>query len=381
MKLQKNKIPREILNLLKDKNIFNKYISQFDKKCAGEKKAKSSIFLNCCSIYVENTDPENSFINAKSSAGKSFITRNIYDIFPDDRKLYRSKISKEAFTYWFKDNPNWDWDEKLLYLEEVRDDLINSETFRAMLSEGSSATVVIKQKAVDIKIRGRPCILLTTANANPNIECLNRFNLIPLDESQKQTQKVKKFQSRLAKRGYGLKYDPKFKKALSYLKRIKVKILFASKTSKHFPNSVEIRRDYPRFIGLIKCSAALHQFQRRRYGGYIIADGQDYEIARRVYSYTHEQDIGQALTHKQKNAYETCKKLTKEKSKFSVREIYCANPFCSLKTIYELINDLTERGLLTTSIDDSMPSRPLTLYSVKKGNKIKLPSFHKLFKK
>ena len=133
------------------------------KKIVGEKKTVMGLFVSCCSIYVKNIKLlPNCFITGESSGGKSWVTKKVYDVFPEEVKLHRTKLTPEVFTYWHnaKYDPKWTWDGKILYVEDPKNSLLNSDTFKIMMSEGAKSTVVINQMAVDIEIKGKPLILL-----------------------------------------------------------------------------------------------------------------------------------------------------------------------------------------------------------------------------
>lgn len=376
---------KKSIEILKDPRLLEKIQGEFDKTITGEWDTRKAIFLSCCSIWVKNIGlPENCLINSESSSGKSYITKQVFKFFPEHLREYRTKISREAFTYWHnsKFEPDWTWDGKILYLEDVSTKLINSETFRVMCTEGSKATVVINQRAVDIEIKGKPCILLTTANANPNLEIVNRFNMVSLDESAQQTHNIIQFHLERATKRKKEEYDPKLKEALNVLRRVNVEIPYAQKLENAFPiQNLRVRRDIDRFLGLIHSSAALHQFQRGvTKEGIVIADDIDYENARQVMKKMQTNELMIALNHKQQKAYQACLELNKELEFFSAKQIHKFKPFCSLKHWYDLLDDLCELGLLKVDIRDCEGSvKPVQAYRSRNLAAYDLPSFKKLY--
>lgn len=369
-----NHISDKTLEFLKDKDLFEKIVKEFDKKIVGEEKSKRAIFLSLCSVWVANSEvPLNTLVSSESSAGKSFVCKNIIKLFPEELVVYRTKITPEAFTYWKKDSPDWSWEGRICYLEDISQSILDAPTFKVMCSEGSIATIVIKQKAVDINIKGKPVMLITTARTNPNTEILNRFQIVSLDESAKQTREII---FRQAKQDFNKKYDDRIKLAFRSLKRKNVEIPYMEKIAQFLQenynfNSIRLRRDFSRLMDLIRCSSVLHQYQREGKEGKIMANEQDYQIAREVINYIQTATF-KGLTHKLKKSFEACKEL----GEFTASEIHSKFPFVSQKMWYKYLDDLCERGMLTTELKKVEDSKKrVTYYSLNKETNFELPEF------
>ncbi len=374
----KQEIKEECLELLNNPNLFEIIIKEFSKKIEGEEKSKKAIFLSLCSIWNKDSEvPLNSLVSSESSAGKSFICKNIIKIFPKELVEYRTKITPEAFTYWKRGDDGWSWDGKICYLEDISQAILDAPTFKVMCSEGSTATIVIKQKAVDIEINGKPVMLVTTARTNPNTEILNRFQIIGLDESREQTKAII---FRQATQKNNSAYDEKISLSLKALKRKKVYIPFAEKIAEFLNqeytfDAIRLRRDFSRLLNLIRCSAVLHQFQRKNIDRETIeATEQDYLIASEVINYIQAATF-KGLTHKLKKSFECCKKL----KEFTAKEIHASFPFCNQKMWYIYLDDLCERGMLTTELRKTEDSKKqVTYYKIPQQINFFLPEFKNL---
>jgi len=379
-KLKEGLVPKESIKILSDPNLFHTIvIKEMGKKMAGEEDTRHVIFLSLCSIWVQNvTVPLNTFVNSESSAGKSYIAKRIYDFFPNELKEYRTKITPQAFTYWHNPQfePDWTWDGKILLLEDIGNDLINSSPFKVMCSEGSTATIVKDQRAIDIPIKGKPCILLTTANTTPTREIQNRFNLVSLDESKEQTHNVNLFTTKTMI-GDLEEYDKDIRNSLRFLQIVDVKIPFAEKLVNFFPiNNIRVRRDYPRFCNLIRASAAFHQFQRDMQDGSIVANSEDYENARKAIRKLQMTETMTSLTHRERKALESCIKLTEEKPEgFKVVEAWKKNPFVSERQWYRVIQKLLQLDLLTIDLVEQATGRSVPYYKTVKSGYFNLPRF------
>ncbi len=392
----------QAFNILKDENVLSKYLNEFSKKVTGEENTLLSLFISCCSIFVKNNSLKpHSFITGESSVGKSHIAHKVKDIFPEEYVVYRTKLTPEVFTYWKNSeyDREWTWEGKILYAEDPKNSFLNSDTFKVFLTEGSKSTVVIKQQAIDINVKGNPVVILTTANTNPKTEVINRFNIIPTDESPEQTHQVLLLEAREDELE---DYNPDFTQALKLLQSVNVYIPYAEKIVTFFPiKIVRVRRDFKRFLSLIKSSAALHQFQRSSEEGYIFANEQDYEVARKIFQHIQSNESMISLTHKLKKAYDVCIKLTEKKEHqreeidareykseeddkemetnwgFKVREAHAMAPNIASETHwYRIIDKLASNDLLSAKVDEtSKASRPPTMYRTKKQGSLYLPSF------
>jgi len=276
---------REVIKLLRNPNFLDLCIKEVQKKVVGEYKTILTILIcaNGRNVINHNLASYNLLINDVSGAGKDFVTRSVCELLPENQFVYRTKITPELFTYWHNPRlePDWTWDGKVFYLEDAPSKIINSEVFKVMASKGSKATVLIKQAPIDIEIRGKPVIFVTSANANLNNENLRRFPIVNLDSSEDQTYLIMKRKGELAKTGEEIEYDEKIKRAISYLRRVRVVVPYADKLADFFPKNIFMRTHFERFIDYIKASASFFQYQREKNeDGHIIANEQDYEIAR-----------------------------------------------------------------------------------------------------
>lgn len=373
-----SEIPEEEKEILLNSNLFNNLIKELDKKIEGEEKSKKALTLSLCSAWVKDSDiPLNSLVSSESSAGKSFICKKIVGLFPSEMVEYRTKITPEVFTYWKMNEENWDWNGKICYLEDISQAVLDSATFKIMCSEGSKTTTLIKQKPVDIEIKGKPVMLVTTATTIPSTEILNRFQIISLDESKEQTRAIA---FRQARQRTSEKFNEKITNAFRFLKRRNVFIPYAEKIAQFVSEqngfeSIRMRRDFSRLLDLIRCSAVLYQYQREENDkGELIATEQDYIIAREVINYIQTQTF-KGLTHTLKKAFDYCKEMGKERD-FTAREIYSRFPFVTYKMWYNYLGDLLERGMIYNILKKTEEVKQrVTFYNTKSEKVFSLPEF------
>jgi len=198
------------------------------------------------------------------------------------------------------DGEPFDWKGKMLFLEDVTKDFIRSDVFKVFSSEGATTLTVREGFSQDLRIKGRPTIMLTVAEFYPNDEIVNRFILVDLDESPEQTRRI--FIADAAGIPINLEYKRLYKKLNDYY----VEIPYIEKIAKIFPNNIiRARRDWRRFLTLIRASAILHQYQREiSKNGHLLANFSDLRIAEKLLvTFFMPTTPLHHLTKKQKQAY------------------------------------------------------------------------------
>ena len=382
------KIPQETINkakiFIKNPNMFNIITDdEFGKTIVGENNTRNAIFLENCSIWVKDITAH-SMVGGESSVGKDYVTKNVLKIFPQERVITRTKITPQAFTYWHEGEEDWTWDGKIVYLPDISDNLINSAVFKVMATEGTIAVVVRNGKTEEITIPGIPNLVVTTAEANPTNEILNRFSLISLDESDDQTLAIMEYAAEKSKTNKKSFYGSDVVQGLRMLKEVRVVIPYADLMTRFFPRRVKLRRVFGNFLNLIKCSAALHQFQRSTDAkGNVIAVKQDYEVARGVIENIREQTIS-GVTAKEKKYLEKFEKALIETSNewMSVSEIHSETRYKSLQTWWDIVKQLEIKGLIEGKEFEEKnifkPTRKYCLREIPETEKLKLPIYEKL---
>lgn len=361
----------EIEAILKNPEILDLIISEIQKKVVGERTTLQTIFLNCCGIFVENnnTASYNLFINDESGAGKDFIVKNVLDIFPEEKVIHRTRISPTAFTYWHdsRREPEWTWDGKVCALMDTSEGVLNSDVFKVMVSDGSQTTIVRNQFAVDIEIRGKPVMIITSYSANPKTEMLRRFPILNLDTSKEQTRAIMKAQAEKASRGIKASYNQDVKEALYCLRRVKVKIPYAEQLYKEFPDSIIMRTHHSRMLDYIRASCALHQYQRETDSeGYYLATPQDYENARIILERTTTNSEMIPLTKKQKKLLD----IMREGTEWRVKDLQSKVNFYVLSKLYEALDDLSKNDFIKIEVRDVEGiKKPVNFYSITSSSK------------
>jgi len=212
-----------VLDILQNPNLFNEITEiEFNKKIVGEIQTRKVIFL--CAAggrLIENcqTASYNLLVNDEAGTGKDYVTGKVLEILPKEVYIKKTRISPTAFTYWHNSTyePDWSWNGKVFYAEDISENVLNSDVFKVMCSSGSSATIVIRQRAYDIEVVGKPVVITTTATATPSPELTRRFVILNLDSSENQTNAIKKRHSKYAMIGIVPEYNENYKFAMQFL--------------------------------------------------------------------------------------------------------------------------------------------------------------------
>ena len=373
-----------IFKILENKDLLEIIDSEFDKFVVGENEARKTIFLISCGRLVQNAQESsyNLLVNSGSGAGKDFVVNSTLRIWPDDIIQSRKKISPTVFTYWHnaKFEPEWSWNGKIFYGEDIPSNVLNSDVFKIMASSGhGKSTVTINNKAIDIEVVGKPVMIITSATANPKSELLRRFTNLELDESVNQTKEIMKRQAIKASTGDIPVYTSDLKEALGELKRVKVRVPFAEHLVNLLPSdNIIMRTCFQRFIDYIKASAALHQYQRQQdMDDYLRAEIQDYELARMAILKTTSNQHMIPLTRTQKQILDIFKELGDYW--FSIPQIEVKASFTSERTLYNQLPNLVQHGFLNMKIEITEDSKkPVKMYKHKEFSLLSLPTASEL---
>lgn len=362
-------IPENYLKLLKSPELFNMITEQeLNKIIEGELETRKTIFLISMGVLVSNKQPTsaNLCVNDDSGTGKDYITKNTLSILPKETLIKKTRISPTTLTYWHqkKFEPDWDWNPIRLYLEDISEDVFNSPVFKVYASGGTSSTIVIHQRAIDIEISGKPALFVTFAATEPNPELLRRFPLLNLDSSINQTKAIMRKQAEFAFSGKSMELNPEITKALAHLKLVKVRIPFAERLVEKFPNQNTIMRtQFPRFLDYIKFSTAFFQFQREQDNeNFFLSTGQDYDLARLALLKTTSNQFMIPLTKNQKKILEKLESF--KGSSFYFSDIQSKISFISKTPLWENLSRLCNYGFLERSTEKKEGTdRPFTIFN------------------
>jgi predicted transcriptional regulator len=316
---------------------------------AGEEDTIIALILIANTRLINNASAEskNLLLSDTTGTGKDRVTKaTLKVLLPDDMHFHFSKMTPEAFTYFHANEPDWTWDDKVIHFEDITQQLLNTSTFKVMASGEAKAAVVKDQKTIELEVNGKPVMIVTSHHTNPNDENLRRFPIGRLNDTQEQTQRIKR---KIAQR-----YSPQEKrepnaslrKALRLLQPHEVIIPYADIPSFFFPDTIIMRTHFERFLCYICSSAVFHQYQREKTpDGKLIAKADDYMIARMLLLYTTQNPN---MIPVSKDLQDILDILRDNISPLRVKDIL-EDPRCnkSQDWFYKNLPKLVETGLLT----------------------------------
>jgi len=317
------------LELLKSPNLIDEISEDIERLgVIGEKSNAILIYFVITSRILAN--PISVVLKGSSSSGKSFLITKILQLIPPSETHQYSYLSTKALFY----KGAMDLKHKVLYVDERPGAEASDYSIRLLQSEKRLKVGITTEdslkggfKTIDIEVEGPVAYIETTTKAMIHSENETRvFSLYP-DESSEQTLKIQESQKAI----YSIEEKEKFSaesiikkhNALQkFLTTYKVKIPFVHLIK--FPHlKTRYRRDLPRFLSLIECSALLHQFQRVKRiidrETYVTADMKDYEIAYKLIMSMIE--FLSEIPPKSRQLLMKCKKIALQKTEFTRNDI------------------------------------------------------------
>ena len=232
----------------------------------GEQEAASLLYL--IDLSAKGPKPLHAVIHGDSSSGKSNLVKSVLQLVPEACKKIVSSLSEHALEYSADDAAN-----QVLFIEELPGAKDVEYTLRILQSEGA-----LRRMAADVTGRGKkvkePAVrhpvatITTTTQPNLHYENATRVFQVHTDGSEGQTRAVLESLAEQETRSQQESFQEqerqaKWKELYWLLPHQQVLIPFAKVLPQAFAaESPRARRDFSRFIGLIKESAILHQFTR-----------------------------------------------------------------------------------------------------------------------
>lgn len=277
----------EAKRLLSDQSLLCLIEKILDDVLTGEIENKLTCFLLALSGKRPSDEKQIVMIKGSPSGGKSALAKVITSVF---KTKERGRFSAHAIEY--SDLSQYD----ILYLKE----LFNEESTRIRLlsadDAGYIAEITVKDKETNRftteEHRIPPItIFTTTAKVAVDPQFEHRGWIINVNESEAQTEAVWNFKASkedakvLEALGKETPKDrlPLLAAIVQRLEPCKIVVPYARiLTSLLDKNDLRSRRDYDKILGLVRLCAFLHQKQRPKINGTILATLQDYYMTLRI---------------------------------------------------------------------------------------------------
>ena len=276
----------DALALLKRPDLLDQVAKDIDALgYVGEDTNKRLLYLVAVSRKL--LDPLSAIVLSQSGAGKSGITEVIEKLTPPEDVVLLTRLTPQSLYYV---EPGF-LDQKLVIVEERYGSMEADYSIRVLQSRKkliAAAPVKDPQtgtmKTKIFTVEARAAFIEATTATGVNHENATRCFELTMDESAEQTQRIHERQRLMrTERGLELRHQAdaisrRHWNAQRLLEAVPVVIPFADRLA--FPTAwMRTRRDHARFLNLIEVSAFLHQYQRERRGGAIVATVADYASA------------------------------------------------------------------------------------------------------
>lgn len=277
---------REALAFLKRPDLLDEISRDIDALgYVGEDTNKRLVYLVAVSRKLD--DPLSAIVMSQSGAGKSGLTEVIERLTPAEDMVLLTRLTPQSLYYV---EPGF-LDRKLIVVEERSGSVEADYSIRVLQSRKKLiAAAPIKDPTTGnmrtkiFTVEARAAFIEATTAGSVNHENATRCFELSMDESPAQTQRIHERQRTMrTEAGLELRKQAeaiarKHWNAQRLLEPLPVVIPFADRLT--FPSSwMRTRRDHARFLNLIEVSAFLHQHQRERRNGAIVASVADYATA------------------------------------------------------------------------------------------------------
>jgi len=341
-------------NLLKDSLFLYKIVDAIHKLgVVGDDKVILCLLIKIFLRLVKNSDAvsSNLVLSDLSGSGKDFVTQKVCNfVVPESCFKFYTRISEKALNY-FQCN----WKYKVLYLEDIAQDFLNTAVLKVMASHGSKILVTDNSKdAKEISIVGKPVLIVTSYQAVVDEEGRRRWDYVRMDNSRGHCKAV------IRNKGNAVSVNNiKLQKVLCSLKAYDVVIPFSDKITSMFPIDTNMITEVVKFLDYVKSSAVLMQkYRKKDKDGKIIAELFDYDFARFVFA-CFKSCGSVSLSYKQ----EELLNLIRNTRDSSVPVRYLVeNSSMSKPSVYKHLDLLKSLGLVTFSYEFEKDANKEILY-------------------
>ena len=337
----------EALAFLKRSDLLDQVAADIDSLgYVGEDTNKRLLYLVAISRKLE--DPLSAVILSQSGAGKSGITEVIERLTPPEDVVMLTRLTPQSLYYV---EPGF-LDRKLVIVEERYGSMEADYSIRVLQSRKKLiAAAPIKDPATGtmrtkvFTVEARAAFIEATTASSMNHENATRCFELGMDESADQTrriherQRVMRTEKGRAMRAAAEATSRRHWNAQRLLEPLPVVIPYADRLT--FPSAwMRTRRDHARFLNLIEVSAFLHQHQRERRDGAIVASLADYAVAYRLAAQVLQETLAD-LRKPLQEAYELIRGLSLEGdgtiSRREIREAVAAPDSTVRRWLSELV--------------------------------------------
>jgi hypothetical protein len=266
--------------LLENEHILQKVKTVLDHRVAGEDVNKLGLFLQL--LTKDTEDPLMIFGIQKQGEGKSYLAKQVIDLFPDHMVEKLTDATKSSI-YRIAETEGKDYfDGKIVFFGEIPEDEDDREVFqifRQLVSEGHVEKRLTLDKGGDLEsskleLEGTPAVISTTVNEGLiDAQDMSRGMAYSPEMSKEQNEKVRSFQNTESQFPDHLRNPEEIDRleetiecAMDILAEDEVKIQnpFTEDIDNQVPKDTDnIKRDYPKTLK-ISAEMPTYLYHRQR---------------------------------------------------------------------------------------------------------------------
>ncbi len=262
---------REALRFLQNPELLDEILLDFESiGVVGERTNKLVGYLAAVSRKL--SEPLSTLIQSRSAAGKSTLQDAILKLAPDEDVMKYTRITDQALFYSGEDA----FCHKILAIEEGSGMERAAYSIRNIQSAGKITVAAAGKSSAsgglqtrEYTVKGPVSVMVTTTATTLDEETASRFIVLTIDESTEMTRAIHEHH-RTAEALEGILSERNHRKLVAKhhnAQRLLKPIVVVNPYAKHltYPTaSLKTRRDFKKYLGLIKSVAFLHQFQREK---------------------------------------------------------------------------------------------------------------------
>ena len=296
------------LSLLRDPRLVDRVVEDY-ARCGLVGEQDNVLLGYLVTVSRKLTEPLALVVQASSAAGKSALMETVLAFTPEEDRLSYSAMTAQALYYLGA----LDLRHKVLAISEQYGAESASYALKLLQSEGSLTIASTgrdpqtgRHLTSEYRVEGPVAVLMTTTSIEIDEELLNRCLVVTVDEGEGQTRAIHERQRRRETLEGVLEREERRGVAVLHqnAQRLLRPLLVVNPYAPGLqfgPSGVRSRRDFPKYLGLIRAIALLHQHQRQvrtveRDGvnvSYIeVAEG-DIALADRLLGHMLRRDLGE----------------------------------------------------------------------------------------
>ena len=278
------------VDMLKADNLLEQLLADVAAMgVTGERKLAATVYLIGTSRMLDK--PVSGIIQGPSTSGKSFIIERVSKLFPPEALFIATSITPNALYYLPDGSLSHRWivagersriedDEKAEATRALREMLTAGEITKLIPEKDDDGVLVTRT----VHQSGPIAFTETTTLSRIFDEDSNRCLLLQTDERENQTRRI--LLATAESRSGKMDTAPiiaKHHAIQRLLEQVPVRIPFATELAGKFPSQrTEARRAFGHLLSVVEVVALLHQYQRERQDGAVVATLQDYAIAKKL---------------------------------------------------------------------------------------------------